>query len=64
MTPGKPSKTCPAPSLLDLDNEEAYYQRGLAYSLLRETDKARSDYEQTIALAPDHEKAAAKLNEL
>jgi tetratricopeptide (TPR) repeat protein len=46
------------------DNAEAYYQRGLAYTLLGERDKALSDYEQTCALNPGHEKAAGKRDEL
>jgi tetratricopeptide (TPR) repeat protein len=45
-------------------NAEAYYQRGLAYSLLGEPAKALSDYEQTCALDPYHPKAARKRDEL
>jgi tetratricopeptide (TPR) repeat protein len=36
---------------LEPNNAEAYYQRGLAYTLMGETDKALSDYEQTCALS-------------
>jgi tetratricopeptide (TPR) repeat protein len=46
------------------DNAEAYYQRGMAYALLGERDKALADYEQTCALNPGHEKAAGKRDEL
>jgi Flp pilus assembly protein TadD len=46
------------------DQAEAYYQRGLVYTLMGEPDKARSDYEQTCALNPDHKKAAEKRDEL
>ncbi|MDR2158537.1 MAG: tetratricopeptide repeat protein [Treponema sp.] len=42
------------------DDEEAYYQRGLARTLLGEKNKALEDYEQTIALNPVHGKAAGK----
>jgi tetratricopeptide (TPR) repeat protein len=49
---------------LGLDNPEAYYQRGFAYALLGETDKALADYEQVCSLDPDHEKAAEKRDEL
>ena len=49
---------------LEPENTEAHYQRGLAYTLLGERDKALSDYEQTCALDPDHEKAAKKRDEL
>jgi tetratricopeptide (TPR) repeat protein len=49
---------------LEPDNAEAYYQRGLAYTLLGKKDEARSDYEQTLALAPGHPKAAEKRDEL
>jgi tetratricopeptide (TPR) repeat protein len=48
---------------LDPENAEAYYQRGLAYSLLGEPAKALADYEQTCALDPDHVKAAGKRDE-
>jgi tetratricopeptide (TPR) repeat protein len=49
---------------LEPDNAEAYYQRGLAYTLLGEADKALSDYEQTCFVDPDHAKAAGKRDEL
>jgi tetratricopeptide (TPR) repeat protein len=50
---------------LDCDNAaEAYYQRGLAYALTGDKDKALADYEQTCALAPNHRKAAEKRDEL
>jgi tetratricopeptide (TPR) repeat protein len=49
---------------LEPGNAEAYYQRGLAYSLLGEGAKALPDYEQTCALDPDHAKAAGKRDEL
>jgi tetratricopeptide (TPR) repeat protein len=49
---------------LEPDNAEAYYQRGLAYALLEERDKALPDYEQTCALDPGHERAAEKRDEL
>jgi tetratricopeptide (TPR) repeat protein len=49
---------------LDPGNAEAYYQRGLAYTLTGERDKALADYEQTCALDPDHVKAAGKRDEL
>jgi tetratricopeptide (TPR) repeat protein len=49
---------------LEPDNAEAYYQRGLAYTLLGERDKALSDYEQTCTLVPDHDRAARKRDEL
>jgi tetratricopeptide (TPR) repeat protein len=49
---------------LEPKRAEAYYQRGLAYTLLGERDKAISDYEQTCTLDPDHENAAGKLDEL
>jgi tetratricopeptide (TPR) repeat protein len=46
------------------DNAEAYYQRGMAYTLLGERDKALADYEQTCALNPAHKKAAEKRDKL
>jgi tetratricopeptide (TPR) repeat protein len=46
------------------DNPQAYYQRGLAYALLGEKDKALADYEATCALDPDHERAVKKRDEL
>jgi tetratricopeptide (TPR) repeat protein len=46
---------------LEPDHAEAYYHRGLAYTLLGEKDKARADYEQTLALDPNHARAAEKL---
>jgi tetratricopeptide (TPR) repeat protein len=49
---------------LDPKNAEAYYQRGLAYTLLGEKDKALADYDQTCALAPVHARAAEKRKEL
>jgi tetratricopeptide (TPR) repeat protein len=45
---------------LDPGNAEAYYQRGLVYSLKGETDKALADYDQACALDPTHRKAAEK----
>ncbi|MDR1421143.1 MAG: tetratricopeptide repeat protein, partial [Treponema sp.] len=51
---------------IDLDpyNTGAYYERGLAYTLLGEKDKALADYEQTCALDPFHGKAAEKRDKL
>jgi Flp pilus assembly protein TadD len=49
---------------LDPDNAEAFYQRGLAYALMGEADKAVADYEQTCALDPGHRKASEKRKEL
>jgi tetratricopeptide (TPR) repeat protein len=49
---------------LDPGNAEAYYQRGLAYTLMGEADKALADYEETCALDPYHRKAAEKRDEL
>jgi tetratricopeptide (TPR) repeat protein len=49
---------------LGQDSAEACYQRGLAYALLGEVDKALADYEQTCALDPDHVRAAGKRDEL
>jgi tetratricopeptide (TPR) repeat protein len=49
---------------LEPEKAEAYYERGLAYTLLGEKDKALSDYKQTCALNPDHGKAARKRDEL
>jgi tetratricopeptide (TPR) repeat protein len=49
---------------LDPGNAEACYQRGLAYALMGEADKALADYEQTCALDPDHRKAGEKREEL
>jgi Flp pilus assembly protein TadD len=46
---------------LDPDNAEAFYQRGLAYALMGEEDKAVADYEQTRVLDPGHRKAGEKL---
>lgn len=48
---------------LDPENAEAFYRRGLAYTLLGEPDKALADYEQTCALDPDHARAAEKRDE-
>jgi tetratricopeptide (TPR) repeat protein len=47
---------------LEPGDAEAYYQRGLAYTLLGSQDKALSDYEQTCALNPNHGKAVEKRN--
>jgi tetratricopeptide (TPR) repeat protein len=49
---------------LEPDNAEAWYQRGLVYVLLGERDKALADYEQTLVLNPDHDKAARKRDAL
>ncbi|MDR1073108.1 MAG: tetratricopeptide repeat protein [Treponema sp.] len=49
---------------LEPDNAEAYYQRGLAYALIGEAEKALSDYEQTCALNPNHDKAVENRDEL
>ncbi|MDR2079292.1 MAG: tetratricopeptide repeat protein [Treponema sp.] len=49
---------------LDPYNAEAYYQRGLAYALLGEADKALADYEQTCALDPAHGRGAGRRDEL
>jgi tetratricopeptide (TPR) repeat protein len=49
---------------LDPDNADACYQRGLAYALLGERDKAIADYETTLSINLDHDKAAGKRDEL
>ncbi|MDR0600900.1 MAG: tetratricopeptide repeat protein [Treponema sp.] len=49
---------------LDPNNADAWYERGLAWTLLGERDKAIQDYEQACALDPNHKKAAAKRDEL
>jgi tetratricopeptide (TPR) repeat protein len=49
---------------LDPGNAEAYYQRGLAYTLLGKKDKALADYEQTLILDPGHKKAAEKRDKI
>ncbi|MDR2446542.1 MAG: tetratricopeptide repeat protein [Treponema sp.] len=49
---------------LEPDNAEAYYQRGLAYTLMGAKDKAFADYEQACALDPNHGKAVEKRDEL
>ncbi|MDR1419898.1 MAG: tetratricopeptide repeat protein [Treponema sp.] len=49
---------------LDPDNADAWYERGLAYTLLGEKDKALADYERTCALDPFHSKAAEKRDKL
>ncbi len=36
---------------------EAYYYRGLAYTQLKKTELARTDFEQVVALAPDSPEA-------
>jgi tetratricopeptide (TPR) repeat protein len=51
---------------IDIDPKytEAYYYRGIAYSLLGKKNEAISDYEQTCVLNPDHHKAMEKLHKL
>jgi tetratricopeptide (TPR) repeat protein len=49
---------------LDPGSAEAYYQRGLAFTLLGKRDLARADYEKVLALNPAHPKAAAKRDAL
>jgi tetratricopeptide (TPR) repeat protein len=49
---------------LDPDNTETFYQRGVAYTLLGERDKALADYDQVLTLDPDHARAAAKRDAL
>jgi tetratricopeptide (TPR) repeat protein len=49
---------------LDPDLAEAWYQRGLARTLLGKKDEALADYKQTLALDPDHRKAAEKRDAL
>jgi tetratricopeptide (TPR) repeat protein len=45
---------------LDPGIADAYYERGLAYALISETDKALADFNQACALDPNHRKAAEK----
>jgi tetratricopeptide (TPR) repeat protein len=49
---------------LDPGSAEAYYQRGLAFTLLGKRDLALGDYEKALALNPAHPKAAAKRDAL
>ncbi|MDR0402588.1 MAG: tetratricopeptide repeat protein [Treponema sp.] len=49
---------------LGTDHADAWYQRGLAFALLGEKDKALADYEQTRVVDPFHSRAAAKRDEL
>jgi tetratricopeptide (TPR) repeat protein len=49
---------------LDPGCAEAYYQRGLVYTLMNEPKKALADYEKTLALDPDHYRAAKKRDKL
>ena len=48
----------------DPEYSEAYYNRGYAYELAGQTDKAYSDYQTSLKLKPNFDKAVEALNRL
>ncbi|MCF8302161.1 MAG: tetratricopeptide repeat protein [Bacteroidales bacterium] len=49
---------------VDPQYADAYYNRGYAYELLGELDKASRDYNKTLKIATNHQKAIEGLNRL
>lgn len=51
---------------IDIEPEyaDAYYNRGFAYELLLDVDNSRKDYEKTLELSPNYEKAIDGLNRI
>ncbi len=43
---------------------DAYYNRGFAYELLKDAGNAKKDYQKTLELKPNYEKAVAGLNRI
>jgi tetratricopeptide (TPR) repeat protein len=49
---------------INTDFAEAYYNRGFSYELLHDIDRSKTDYEKTLELSPNYQKAIEGLNRI